>query len=252
MQLSNQVAIVTGAAGAGIGQTVARTLASEGAKVVVSDAHPKRPFDIAADIQKTMGVETLGVHCDVTNSGQVNEMIKQTLEKFGRIDILVNNAGINKLSQVVDMTDETWDLVVKVNLFGTFYCSRAVLPAMIQQKYGRIVSLSSVAGWLAEGDGQTHYCAAKAGIMSFTRCLAKEVAQHNIRVNAIAPGVIWNEFLARIYPPETTDQWPKMVPLGRVGQPADIAKVVQFLVTDASGYITGETICVSGGLFMPY
>lgn len=252
MQLDNQVAIITGAAGAGIGQTVARTLAGEGAKVVVSDAHPKRPFEIAADIQKTLGVETLGVHCDVSKSDHVNEMIKQTLQKFGRIDILVNNAGINKLSQVVDMTDETWDMVVKVNLYGTFYCSRAVLPSMIKAKYGRIVSLSSVAGWIAEGDGQTHYCAAKAAIMSFTRCLAKEVAQHNIRVNAIAPGVIWNEFLARIYPPETTNEWPKMVPLGRVGQPPDIAKVVQFLVSDASGYVTGETICVSGGLFMPY
>jgi 3-oxoacyl-[acyl-carrier protein] reductase len=252
MQLTNQVAVVTGAAGAGIGQTVARTLASEGANVVVSDAHPKRCLDVAADIKKNTGVETLGIQCDVSNSDNVNTMIKKVIEKFGRIDILVNNAGINKLSKVVDMTDETWDLVVKVNLFGTFYCSRAVLPSMIKQKQGRIVSLSSVAGWIAEGDGQSHYCAAKAAIMSFTRCLAKEVAQHNIRVNAIAPGVIWNEFLARIYPQETTEQWPKSVPLGRVGQPIDIAKVVLFLVTEASGYVTGETICVSGGLFMPY
>ncbi|MHC1567940.1 MAG: SDR family NAD(P)-dependent oxidoreductase [Candidatus Syntropharchaeia archaeon] len=250
MKLENRVAIVTGAAGAGIGQAIARIFAEEGANVVVSDSHAKRAEKVAEEIKSSYGRDILGIECNVANREHVERMVKETVDKWGRIDILVNNAGINKLSLVVDMDDETWDLVMDVNLKGTFYCSRAVLPYMINQKYGRIVNLSSIVGWLGSGDGEAHYCAAKAGIMAFTKSLAREVGKYNITVNAIAPGLIWNEFLARIYPKEALDKYVENAPLGRAGVPEDIAKAVLFLVSDENSYITGETLCVSGGAFM--
>lgn len=249
-RFDGKVVLVTGAAGAGIGQEVARSFAREGANVVIGDAHASRPFSVAADIQKTLKVKALGFQCDVSNVGQVKKMVQGTLDAFGRIDVLVNNAGINKLSPIVDMPDEVWDLVINVNLKGTFYCTREVMRAMIKQKSGVVISLSSIAGWLGEDDGQSHYCAAKAAIQAFTRCVAAEGAPHGIRAYAIAPGVIWNEFLTRIYPPEKVSEWKTKVPLGRLGQPPDIANVMKFLASDDAAFITGETICVSGGVYM--
>ena len=250
MKLSNQVAIVTAAAGAGIGQATARTLAQNGARVVVSDAHPSRPQAVAESISATFGVPTLGVQCDVTNRAQVEGMVRKALDTFGRIDILVNNAGTNRVSRLVDMTDEVWDLVIDVNLKGTFYCTRAVLPAMIKQKSGRIINLSSIAGWLGSVDDGAPYCTAKAGLQAFTKVAAHEVAEHNITVNAIAPGLIHNEFLGRLYPQEYFDEMKRKTPLGRYGKPADIASAILFLASEEASFITGETICVSGGLYM--
>lgn len=250
MKFVEKVAVVTGGAGAGIGQAVARALAREGASVVVSDAHAKRAIAVADDIKFAFGAETLGIQCDVSDRDQVELMVKRTLETFRKIDILVNNAGINRLSPVISMTDETWDLVINVNLKGTFYCSRAALPSMIQNKWGRVINIASIVAWLGEGDGQAHYAAAKAGIIAFTKALALEVAQHNITVNAIAPGLIWNEFLGRVYSEEALQAMKNRIPLGRVGVPEDAAAVVLFLASDEAAFITGETLCLSGGRYM--
>ncbi|GIX47397.1 MAG: 3-oxoacyl-ACP reductase [Candidatus Tectimicrobiota bacterium] len=216
MRLQERVAIITGAAGAGIGQATARRFAEEGAHVVISDAHPRRTLEVAQAIASEYGVKTLGVVCDVTSREQVEAMVQQTLDAFGRVDILVNNAGRNILAPVAEMTDEQWHTVIDVCLRGTFYCSRAVLKPMMAQRHGNIVSLSSVAG-LRGSEKQAHYCAAKAGIIGFTRALALEVAPYNIRVNAIAPGLIYNEFLRRIYPDEFFDKAAPQHPLGAYG-----------------------------------
>jgi 3-oxoacyl-[acyl-carrier protein] reductase len=249
MMLKGKVAIVTASAGAGIGNATVRLLAKEGADVVVSDTHPERIHTVAKEIQNNTGRKALAIRCDVRDKKQVEDMVAQTLDNFGRIDILVNNAGINKLSPVHEMDDETWDLVININLRGTFYCSRAVLPTMIAQKSGAIVSLASVAGWMG-GPNESHYCAAKAGIMAFTKSLAHEVAPHGVRVNAIAPGLIHNKFLARIYPKEELDGIVSQTPIGRVGEPNDIAKAILYLVSDQGSFVVGETLCVSGGLYM--
>jgi 3-oxoacyl-[acyl-carrier protein] reductase len=249
MRLQNQVAIITGAAGAGIGQATARRFAQEGAHVVISDTHPRRTDEVSQAIAAEYGVKTLGIVCDVLSREQVETMVQHTLDSFGRIDILVNNAGRNILSPVADMTDEQWDTVINVCLRGTFYCSRAVLKPMMEQKRGNIVSLSSVAG-LRGSEKQAHYCAAKAGIIGFTRTLALEVASYNIRVNAIAPGLIYNDFLRRIYPDEFFEKAAKNIPLGRMGQPIDIANAILYLVSEEGSYLTGQTLSVNGGTFM--
>jgi 3-oxoacyl-[acyl-carrier protein] reductase len=249
MRLQEQVAIVTGAAGAGIGQTTARRFAQEGAHVVISDTHPRRTDEVAQAIASEYGVKTLSILCDVMLRDQVDALVQRTMDTFGRVDILVNNAGRNMLSSVAEMTDEQWETVINVCLRGTFYCSRAVLKPMMAQKRGNIVSLSSVAG-LRPSDKQAHYSAAKAGIIGFTRTLALEVAPYNIRVNAIAPGLIYNDFLRRIYPDAFFDHAAQHTPLGRMGQPSDIANAICYLVSDEASYVTGQTISINGGTFM--
>ncbi len=248
--LEGRVAIVTAAAGAGIGRAVARRFAEEGAQVVLSDAHPRRVQEAAEAMSKDFGREFVGLEVDVTNVGQVQAMVRTALERYGQIDILVNNAGINRLEPIWEMSDETWNLVINVNLTGTFHCTRAVLPHMIERKKGAIVSLSSTAGWIGSDEGEAHYCAAKAGIQGFTRAVAAEVGRHGIRINAIAPGLIYNPFLERIYPPEFFQRIAQRTPLGRVGEPPDIASLATFLASDQSSYITGEVFCISGGMYM--
>jgi len=250
MKLKDQVAIVTAAAGAGIGQAVTRLLAAEGAHVVISDAHAKRSLELAQELGKEHGREFLGLQVDATNKEQVNQLVQTTVDKYGRIDILINNAGINKLEPAWEMSAETWDFVIRTNLYSTFYNTRAVLPHMIKQKSGKIVSLASVAGWIGSNDGEAHYCAAKAAVMGYTRAVAAEVGKYGVRVNAIAPGLIYNEFLRRIYPDEVFRSVEKRTPLGRVGQPQDIANLALFLVSDESSFITGEVMCCSGGLYV--
>ena len=250
MKLEDRVAIVTAAAGAGIGQAVARRFAEEGAQVVVSDAHARRAQDVAARMSAEYGRPIPAFGVDVTQKDQVEAMVRATLERFGRIDVLFNNAGINKLEPVWEMSDETWDLVLGVCLTGTFRVTRAVLPHMIAQRRGVIVSMASVAGWIASDAGQAHYCAAKAGVMAFTRSVAAECSQHGIRANAIAPGLIYNEFLSRIYPPDFFEKRKAEAPLGRLGEPADIANLALFLASDDSAYVTGEVFCVSGGAYV--
>jgi len=250
MKLEGKVAILTAAAGVGIGQATARMMAREGVKVVVTDTHEERSRSVAQAIHDEYGVGTLDIKCDVTNLNEVNYVVETTLRRFGRIDILFNNAGTNRPAQIVDMKDETWDIVIDTSLKGTFYCSRAVLPAMIEQKQGRIVNITSVAGFRGLGGGHAHYAAAKAGVMAFTRCLAMEVAPYRITANTIAPSFIFNEFIPNIYPQEEIERMFAEVPYPRKGTPEDIANTVLFLVSDEGEYITGQTICVTGGSWM--
>ena len=179
-------------------------------------------------MSKDAGREVVGLEVNVTNVAQVQRMVDVALEKYGRIDILVNNAGINRLQPVWEMSDETWDLVIGVNLTGTFYCTRAVLPHMIERGSGNIVNLSSSAGWMASDEGEAHYCAAKAGVMGFTRAVAAEVADKGVRINAIAPGLIYNEFLSASTRRSSSRAWQRGTLLGRLGdagghrQPGDV------------------------------
>ena len=249
MKLKGKVAFLTGAAGAGIGQTTARLMAKEGANVVVTDAHEERSRTVAQEIASELGVNTLGVGCDVTRREAVEAAVKAALEKFGSIDILVNNAGTNRPTPVVTMADETWDLVLNTTLRGTFYCCRAVLPAMIKQGSGRIINIGSAAAFMGLSAGHAHYAAAKAGLTAFTRCLAMEAAPHYITVNTIAPSFIYNEFIPHIYPEDEIRRMQEMIPYPRKGTPDDVARTVLFLVTDGE-YVTGQTICVTGGSWM--
>jgi 3-oxoacyl-[acyl-carrier protein] reductase len=250
MRLKDRVAIVTAAAGVGIGQAAARALAKEGARVVITDAHEERSVAVAEAISAECGTGTLGLRCDVTEKAEVEEAVARTLEAFGRIDILINNAGTNRPSQVVDMTDEMWDIVVNTSLRGTFYFCRAVMPSMIRQNGGRIVSITSVAGFMGLKAGHAHYAAAKAGVMAFSRCLAMEAAPHYVTVNTIAPSFIYNEFIPHLYPEDEIERMYENIPYPRKGTPEDVANTVVFLVSDEGEYITGQTICVTGGSWM--
>lgn len=250
MRLKDKVAVLTAAAGAGIGHATARAMAKEGAKIVLTDAHPKRPVSVAEGIKTDFGVEAIGMPCDVTRREHVEAVVQAALDKFGRIDILFNNAGINKLAPVAEMSDEVWDLVINTCLRGTFYTCRAVLPAMMKGGFGRIVNVASVAGYMGLKDGQAHYSAAKAGIMAFTRCVALEAAPYHITANTIAPGFIYNEFLARIYPEQEIKRMYESIPYPRKGTPQDIANIAVFLCSEEGEYVTGQTICAAGGSWM--
>jgi 3-oxoacyl-[acyl-carrier protein] reductase len=250
VRFKDRVAIVTASAGAGIGRACVEAFAKEGANVVVADIHEKRINETASYIASTYGVGALGVTCDVSSAGQVNEMVVKTKERFGRIDILVNNAGRETLAQCKDMTDEQWRLVLSVCLDGAFYCTRAVLPHMIEQNYGRLVHISSINAFVGATDGEAHYCAAKAGILALSRVVAAENARYNITSNVIAPGLIMNEFLKKIYPPEFFERLVNMCPKGRAGRPEEVANAVLFFAHESSEFITGEVLTVSGGLYM--
>ncbi len=248
--LDNKVAIITASAGAGIGQATVRLMAKEGANVVVTDFHERRTNEVAEGLIKEYGKNrVLGVPCDVTNSKNVNDMVMQALDKFGRIDILVNNAGRNVLAKIEEVTDEQWDLVMDVNLKGTFLCTKAVVPIMIKQKFGRIISIASYEGFTGTELGEGPYVASKSGIMGFTKALARELAPHGINVNAIAPGIIPNPFLKKVYG-SLLDDLPERVPMGRGGKPEEIAGACVFLASDLGNYVQGETLVVSGGLYI--
>jgi 3-oxoacyl-[acyl-carrier protein] reductase len=249
MKLKDRVALLTAAAGAGIGQATARVLASEGANVVVTDAHEGRARQVAESIAEEYGIDSVGMACDVTRLDQVEDVVNQTLSRFGRIDVLLNNAGTNRPAQVVDITDDMWDLVMNVSLKGTFYCCRSVLPSMIKQQFGRIINIASTAAFMGLKAGHAHYAAAKAGVMAFSRCLAMEVAEHYITVNTIAPSFIYNEFIPHLYPEEEIRRMEEAIPYARKGTPDDVAQTVLFLATGGE-YVTGQTICVTGGSWM--
>jgi len=250
MELEGRVALVTAAAGAGIGQAVARALAAAGADLVVTDVHERRTLQLADEIAASSGRKVLGLPLDVTDEARVGAVVSEVIARLGRLDILVNNSGINELRPIWEMPTATWRKVIDVCLTGHFFTLRAVLPHMIEHKRGAIVNIASVAGWIGSREGESHYAAAKAGVMGLTRAVATEVAPHGIRVNAIAPGLVWNEFLARIYPPQFFREMEQKTPLGRVGRPDDIANTVVFLASDRSSFMTGEVLCVSGGMYL--
>jgi len=250
MKLEGKVAVLTAAAGAGIGQATARILAREGATVVITDIHRERTLSVAQSIHDEYGVEAIGIKCDVIQKNEIENVVKTVIDRLGRIDILFNNAGTNRPAKVVDLSDEAWETVINTSLRGTFYSCRATLPIMIRQKFGRIVNIASTAAFMGLNYGHAHYAAAKAGVMAFTRCLAMETAPYFITANTIAPGFISNDFIPFLYPQKEIDRMNQSIPYPRKGQPEDIANTVLFLVSDEGEYITGQTICVSGGSWM--
>lgn len=245
-RFQDKVAIVTGSAGAGVGQAVAKAFAKEGAKVVVNDVSSERVNRVTEEIKST-GAEALGVRCDVSNLAQVKEMVQRTLELWGRIDILVNNAAAYNRCEFIDLTDEIWNKAIDSCLKGTFYCSQAVLPTMIKQKYGRIINFSS--GAVLQGIPlHSHYAAAKAGIIGLTRSLSVEVGKHNITVNCVCPILIWNKGVGKMdFPKGYFERVIEEIPMGRPGTPEDAAGLVLFLASDDASYLTGNTITIGGG-----
>lgn len=231
--LKDKVAIVTGGT-QGIGKGIADKLSSYGAKVVVC-------------ARKERKTNHHFIKCDVSNNREVQKMVDEVIKKFKKIDILVNNAGIFPFVNLKDMTEEQWDQVLNVNLKGVYNCSHYVIPYMMKQKYGKIVSIASIAGVVVGFPGLTHYSASKGGIMGFTKAAALELAPYKITVNAVAPGAILTPGESVISSKEVVAQTVKMIPEARMGKPADIAETVAFLVSDGSEYITGQTIVVDGG-----
>ena len=247
MKLKNKVALITGAA-QGIGRAIATTLAQQGANVVVADIQLEKAETTAKEITAETGQKVIAVHVDVVDSASVKAMIDRTIDEFERIDILVNNAGITRDSLIMRMKEADWDLVLNINLKGTFNCSKAVVRPMMRQHYGRIVNITSVSGLIGQV-GQTNYSASKAGIIGFTKALAREVGSRKITVNAIAPGLVKTALTIDL-PEELKDMFIEMTPLGRYGEPEDIANAVAFLVSDEASYITGQVLSVDGGMAM--
>jgi len=242
MSLADRVAIVTGG-GRGIGRAIALRLAEAGANIVVNDIEPVEA--VVKEI-KAMGRQALPVLADVSSASEVDRLVEETTSAYGRIDILVNNAGIARDQLLLRMTEEEWDSVLAVDLKSVFLVTRAVLKHMVKQRWGRIISISSITG-IVGNPGQANYAAAKAGIIGFTRTVAKEVASRGITVNAIAPGFIDTEMTKRLKA-EWREELKKQIPLGRFGSPRDVAEAVAFLASDAAGYITGQVLGVDGGM----
>jgi len=251
MQLKDKVAVVTGAGSErGIGRAIALNLAKEGSNVVVVDINSEGIQKVAQEVEN-IGTQALAVKVDVTQPEEVFQMAKKIIQRFGKIDILVNNAGITQSKTLVDMSIEDWDRIIDVNLKGTFLCTKAVLPQMIEQREGKIVCISSVSAKRGGGIfGGVHYSSAKAGVLGFVKALAREVAQYNINVNAVAPGLVDTDITGGRMTPERKKEVVSLIPKGRIASPEEIAKAVVFLLSDWASYITGATLDVNGGLYM--
>ncbi|MBD2119997.1 3-oxoacyl-[acyl-carrier-protein] reductase [Trichocoleus sp. FACHB-262] len=245
-RLSGQVAIVTGAS-RGIGRSIALALAAEGANVVVNYASSSTAADqVVADIT-AMGSNAIALQADVSKADQVDALFSAVMEKWGRIDVLVNNAGITRDTLLLRMKPEDWQAVIDLNLTGVFLCTRAASKIMLKQRSGRIVNITSVAGQMGN-PGQANYSAAKAGVIGFTKTVAKELASRGVTVNAVAPGFIATDMTSGL---NNTDEILKFIPLGRYGQPEEVAGLVKFLAADpAAAYITGQVMNVDGGMVM--
>lgn len=247
MNLSGKVALVTGS-GRGIGQAIALRLAEAGANIVVNDVGEAAPVEAVCAEIRAMGREALPIMADVSSAGEVEMMVEQAVSAFGRIDILVNNAGIARDKLLLRMSEEDWDKVLAVDLKSVFLCTKAVLRHMLKQGWGRVINISSVVGIIGNS-GQANYAAAKAGIIGFTRSVAKEVASRGITVNAIAPGFIETQ-MTRGLKEEWREELKRRIPVGSFGSPRDVANAVAFLASDEAAYITGQVLGVDGGMAM--
>ena len=245
MDISNKVAIVTGG-GRGIGRVIALRLAEAGANVVVNDIGNAEPVEAVTREIKAIGRQALPVLADVSSASDVARLVSETIAAYSRIDILVNNAGIARDQLLMRMSEEDWDRVLTVDLKSVFLCTREVLRHMVKQRWGRIISLASIVG-IVGNPGQANYASAKAGIIGFTRTIAKEVASRGITVNAIAPGFIDTE-MTRQLKEEWKEELKKRIPLGYFGSPGDVAEAVTFLASEGARYITGQVLGVDGGM----
>ncbi|MBM4402764.1 MAG: SDR family oxidoreductase [Candidatus Cloacimonetes bacterium] len=246
--LANKVAIVTGAR-RGMGRTHALVLAKAGAKVVVSDISQEECEKVVEEIKKAGG-QAIAVKCDISKKGEVDQLIKKTVEAFGKVDILVNNAGICQFKPFLELTEEEWDRTLDINLKGYFLCSQAAAKEMAKQKSGVIVNIASIAmGQVGMGfTTLAHYCASKGGIVAMGETLASELAPYNIRVNNIAPGMIDTPMIASVkQDPKTMEASLARIPLHRPGTPEEVSNLVLFLASDESSYMTGSTVVVDGG-----
>jgi len=245
MDLSDRVAIVTGS-GRGIGATIALKLAEVGANVVINDVGDMEPAEAVAEEIKKMGRQSLVVSADVSQSEEVARMVETVTGNYGKVDILVNNAGITRDQLIMRMSDDDWDAVLGVNLKSVFLCTRAVLRPMMKQRWGRIVSIASIVGLIGNA-GQANYASAKAGIIGFTRTVAKEVGSRGITANAVAPGFIDTPMTQHL-PEERRQAMADQILLGYLGTPRDVAEAVAFLASEEARYITGQVLTVDGGI----
>ncbi|MBN2568068.1 MAG: glucose 1-dehydrogenase [Deltaproteobacteria bacterium] len=249
MILKDKSAIVTGA-GQGIGRAIAMELAREGAKVCVADLNPDTAKQVEAEI-KDLGREAMSFQVDITSLEKVQEMAQKAIDTFGAVDILVNNVGWDKIELFIDSEPETWDRVININFKGPMHCFKAILPHMIERKYGKIVSIASDSGRVGSS-GEAVYSGMKGGIISFSKTIAREVARYGINVNCISPGPTDTPFFAQVAAdnPAIGEGLKKAIPFRRLAVPEDLAPAIAFLVSDGAGYITGQCLSVSGGLTM--
>ena len=242
--LAGKRVLVTASAGVGIGFATARRCAEEGATVVLSDVHERRLRESADELEKVVGVKPLAIPCDVTTSDEVDGLIDAAVEKLGSLDVVVANAGLGGTKNLVDMTDDEWNVVLDVTLTGTMRTVRAALRHMIPRRSGVIVTNASVLGWRAQ-EGQAHYAAAKAGVMAITRTAAIEAAPHNVRINAVAPSLAIHPFLTKVMSQDVLDDLIEMEAFKRSAETWEVANVIVFLASDYSSYMTGEIVSVS-------
>jgi 3-oxoacyl-[acyl-carrier protein] reductase len=246
LDLTGRIGIVTGAS-RGIGRAVALALAGRGAAIVAADVRVDGAREVAGEIAAAGG-RGEAIALDVTDADAVNAAVAGVVERFGRLDILVNNAGIARDQLLLRMKREEWDAVLSTNLTGAFICTQPVIREMVKQRSGRIINISSVVGMMGNA-GQANYAASKAGLIGFTKAVAREVAGRNVTVNAIAPGLIDTD-MTRSLPESTREEWASKVPLRRLGTPEDVASAVCFLASDEAAYITGQVLGVNGGMYM--
>ncbi|MDD5757105.1 MAG: 3-oxoacyl-[acyl-carrier-protein] reductase [bacterium] len=248
MKLAGKVAIVTGAA-QGIGKEIATALAQEGSDLAIIDVNLEQAEKTAQELA-ALGRKTIALKVDVSKSTEVEEMVNKILDKFGKIDILVNNAGITRDNLLLRMKEEEWDLVISINLKGTFNCLKAVTRPMMKARSGKIVNIASIIG-IAGNAGQANYAASKAGVIALTKSAAKELASRNVNINAVAPGFIQTA-MTHVLPEAVKTEMLKRIPLAKLGEVKDVAKAVLFLAGPDSDYITGQVVVVDGGMVMNF